>query len=82
MRHQPDVICLQEHNQHAMAGDVSYFGGYDIFYSGGSDYSGIAMLVTHDLQHQVSCNDPLGRLMVMQMNIHGDIHEIAAVYAS
>ena len=65
-----------------MAGDVSYFGGYDIFYSGDSDYSGLAMLVKHDLQPQVAYNDSLGRWMVIQICIQGDIYEIAIVYAS
>ena len=50
MRREPNMICLQEHYQHAMAGEVSYFGGYDIFHLGDSDYSGLAMLVKHDLQ--------------------------------
>ena len=82
MRHQPDVVCLQEHNQHAMAGEMTSFGGYHILYLGASDYSRLCRLVRHDLQPLVAYNDRQGRWMVVQLCIHGEIYEVAAVYAS
>ena len=50
------MISLQEHNQHAMVGDVNCFGGYDRFYLGAANYSSLAMLVRHDLQPHVALN--------------------------
>ena len=65
-----------------MAGEVTSFGGYDILYSGASDYSGLCIRVRHDLQPLIAYNDPQGRWMVVQLCIHGEIYEVAAVYAS
>ena len=79
MKHQPDVVCLQEHNQHSMARDVTFIGGYDIYYVGNSDFSGICMLFQHDLQDVL---DPLGRWMVVQTCIQGEIYEFASVHAA
>ena len=81
MRHQPNVVCQQEHNQHAMVGEVTSFGRYDMLYSSAFDYSSLCILVRHDLQHLVAYNDPQGRWMVVQLCIHGEIYEFAAVYA-
>lgn len=58
LKNQPDIVCLQEHNQHSFAGQVAFFGGYDIYYSRAAHFSGLCMLVKHDLQPLIAFNDP------------------------
>ena len=82
MKNQLDVVCFQEHNQHSMAKDVAFLGGYDIYYAGYFDFSGICMMFRHDLQPVLAFNDPRGRWMVVQTCIQGEIYEFAGVYAS
>ena len=65
-----------------MVEDVTFIGGYDIYYVGNSDFSGICMLIRHDLQPVLTFNDPLGRWMVVQTCIQREIDEFVGVYAS
>ena len=82
MKNHLDVVCLQEHNQHSMAGDVAFLGGYDIYNAGDSDFSSICMMVKHDLQPMLAFNDPRGKWMVVQTCIQGGIYEFASVYTA
>ena len=82
MKNHPDVVCLQEHNQHSMVGDVAFLGGYDIYYAGDSDFLGICIIAKHDLQHVLAFNNPSGQWMIVQTCIRGEIYEFAGVYAS
>ena len=79
---QPDIVCLQEHNQHSMAGQHVFFCGYDIYYAGTATYSCVCILVRHELEPQLVFNDSSGRWIVIQCNVNGDILEFASVYAS
>lgn len=79
---QPDILCLQEHNQHFLVGQQGYFGGYHIFYAGTGNFLGVCFLIKHDLQPELVFNDPHGRWMIIQCLINGDIYEIASLYAS
>lgn len=69
---QPDIVCLQEHNQHSLVKQQGYFGGYDIFYARTTAFSGVYILVRHELQPQIAYNDCNGRWMVFQCIINGD----------
>ena len=79
---QPDIVCLQEHNQHAMAGHHGFLHGYDIYYAGTATYSGVCILVRHELEPQLAFNDNSGRWSVVQCYVNGHNFEFASVYAS
>ncbi|MCO5584508.1 hypothetical protein L7F22_038436 [Adiantum nelumboides] len=58
------VVCLQEHNQHLLASQSGFFAGYHIFYAGSTNFSGVVMLVHHELNPHLTYNDPDGRWMI------------------
>ena len=78
---QPYIVCLQEHNQHSMAGHHGFLCGYDIYYAGTATYSGVCILVRHELEPHLAFNDSSGRWIVIQCNVNGDILEFASVCA-
>ena len=76
---QLDIVCLQEHDHHSMAGHHGFLHGYDIYYASTATYLGVCILVRHELEPQLAFNDSSGRWIVIQCNVNGDILEFASL---
>ncbi|MCO5572315.1 hypothetical protein L7F22_026068 [Adiantum nelumboides] len=76
-----DNVVLQIHNQHEFTAHSSYFAGYWIAYAGLYDFSGVLMLIRHELQLVLAHNDPGGPWMVVQCLINGQMYGFGGVYA-
>ena len=64
-----------------MVGHHGFLHGYDIYYAGTTNYSGVCIMVRHELEPLLAFNDSSGRWIVLQFNVNGDILEFASVYA-
>lgn len=73
------IVFVQEHNQHTLARQTYFFEGYDIFYAGSLNFSGVRVLVSHELLPTLLFNDPQGRWLVIQCQIGEQLYEVAYV---
>lgn len=72
---QPDMVCLQEHNQHSLAGQQGFFSWYKNAGTGNSSWVCTHMIYSHWWPLMIPKEDGQGI-------INGDIYEFAPVYAS
>ncbi|KAH7439429.1 hypothetical protein KP509_04G060400 [Ceratopteris richardii] len=68
VRHQLDVVAIQEHKKHDHAGMLLYTQDFQLRYNGTkSNYSGYLFIVRKDIQFKIMFDDPQGRFIALHL---------------
>ncbi|KAH7285059.1 hypothetical protein KP509_33G010400 [Ceratopteris richardii] len=82
IRHQLDMVAIQEHKKHDHAGMLLYTKDFQLCYNGiKNNYSGCLFIVRRDIQYTVMFDDPHGRFIALHLMLHGVSFVCINVYA-
>ncbi|KAH7373050.1 hypothetical protein KP509_17G034800, partial [Ceratopteris richardii] len=82
IRHQLDVVAIQEHKKHDHAGMVLHTRDFQLWYSGlKNGYSRCLLIIRKDIPCQVLFDDPQGRFLIVHILWHEMPYICINVYA-
>ncbi|KAH7291140.1 hypothetical protein KP509_29G002300, partial [Ceratopteris richardii] len=82
IRHQLDVVAIQEHKKHDHAGMLLRTRDFELCYNGIKDgYLGCLFIIRRDIPYQVLFDDPQGRFLIVHISMHEIPYICINVYA-